>query len=142
MLCAGKRERQRLPPRRPRLYREPGCIRWPHSSSVQGSIVGLIGEIIHTASLWPPGRVRRRRDCPGHEHAGAVVRLGAAASRRRNRRPPRIGDPLHRFRTLALIRRVLPSRHVFVIFDLEAVFIVAWAVAFRELGWGGYIEVV
>jgi NADH-quinone oxidoreductase subunit A len=30
----------------------------------------------------------------------------------------------------------------FVIFDLEAVFIVAWAVAFREVGWGGYVEVV
>jgi NADH-quinone oxidoreductase subunit A len=30
----------------------------------------------------------------------------------------------------------------FVIFDLEAVFIVAWAVAFREVGWGGYSEVV
>jgi NADH-quinone oxidoreductase subunit A len=30
----------------------------------------------------------------------------------------------------------------FVIFDLEAVFIFAWAVAWRELGWIGYIEVV
>jgi NADH-quinone oxidoreductase subunit A len=30
----------------------------------------------------------------------------------------------------------------FVIFDLEAAFIVAWAVAFREVGWGGYVEVV
>jgi NADH-quinone oxidoreductase subunit A len=30
----------------------------------------------------------------------------------------------------------------FVIFDLEAVFIYAWAVAFRESGWAGYIEVV
>ncbi len=30
----------------------------------------------------------------------------------------------------------------FVIFDLEAVFIFAWAVAFRELGWAGYIEVL
>ena len=29
----------------------------------------------------------------------------------------------------------------FVIFDVEAVFLFAWAVAFRELGWGGYIEV-
>lgn len=28
----------------------------------------------------------------------------------------------------------------FVIFDLEAVFIVAWAVAGRELGWAGYWE--
>jgi NADH-quinone oxidoreductase subunit A len=30
----------------------------------------------------------------------------------------------------------------FVIFDLEAVFIFAWAVAVRELGWAGYIEVL
>jgi NADH-quinone oxidoreductase subunit A len=30
----------------------------------------------------------------------------------------------------------------FVIFDLEAVFIFAWAVAARELGWAGYVEVV
>lgn len=29
----------------------------------------------------------------------------------------------------------------FVIFDLEAVFIIAWALAARELGWAGYIEV-
>lgn len=27
----------------------------------------------------------------------------------------------------------------FVIFDLDAVFIIAWAVGFKELGWGGYI---
>ncbi|HEX5437758.1 MAG TPA: NADH-quinone oxidoreductase subunit A [Gemmatimonadaceae bacterium] len=30
----------------------------------------------------------------------------------------------------------------FVIFDLEAAFLFAWAVAGRELGWGGYIEVL
>ncbi len=30
----------------------------------------------------------------------------------------------------------------FVIFDLETVFIVAWAIAFRELGWAGYVEVL
>jgi len=29
---------------------------------------------------------------------------------------------------------------IFVIFDLEAVFIFAWAVALRELGWAGYLE--
>ena len=29
----------------------------------------------------------------------------------------------------------------FVIFDLEAAFIFAWAVAFRELGWAGYAEI-
>jgi NADH-quinone oxidoreductase subunit A len=30
----------------------------------------------------------------------------------------------------------------FVVFDLEAVFIYAWAVAAREVGWAGYIEIV
>ncbi len=30
----------------------------------------------------------------------------------------------------------------FVIFDLEAVFIFAWAVALREAGWQGYIEIL
>jgi NADH-quinone oxidoreductase subunit A len=28
----------------------------------------------------------------------------------------------------------------FVIFDLEAAFLFAWAVAARELGWPGYLE--
>ena len=31
---------------------------------------------------------------------------------------------------------------LFVVFDLEAVFIFAWAVAVRELGWTGYIVVL
>lgn len=30
----------------------------------------------------------------------------------------------------------------FVIFDLESVFIFAWAVALKESGWAGYIEVL
>ena len=30
----------------------------------------------------------------------------------------------------------------FVIFDLEAVFVFAWAIAFRESGWTGYAEIV
>lgn len=30
----------------------------------------------------------------------------------------------------------------FVIFDLEAIFLFAWAVAVRELGWHGYFEVL
>jgi len=30
----------------------------------------------------------------------------------------------------------------FVIFDLEAVFLFAWAIAFRELGWVGYVEIL
>ncbi len=30
----------------------------------------------------------------------------------------------------------------FVIFDLEAVFLFAWAIAWRESGWRGYVEAV
>jgi NADH-quinone oxidoreductase subunit A len=30
----------------------------------------------------------------------------------------------------------------FVIFDLEAVFIIAWALAARPLGWAGYFEIL
>ena len=30
----------------------------------------------------------------------------------------------------------------FVIFDLEAAFLFAWAVALREVGWAGYVEVL
>lgn len=30
----------------------------------------------------------------------------------------------------------------FVVFDLEAVFIYAWAVVAREAGWAGYIEII
>jgi NADH-quinone oxidoreductase subunit A len=31
---------------------------------------------------------------------------------------------------------------LFVIFDLEAAFIFAWAIAFREVGWVGYVGVL
>lgn len=30
----------------------------------------------------------------------------------------------------------------FVVFDLETMFIIAWAIAFREAGWAGYIEIL
>jgi NADH-quinone oxidoreductase subunit A len=30
----------------------------------------------------------------------------------------------------------------FVVFDLEAVFIFSWAVAVREVGWAGYLEIL
>jgi NADH-quinone oxidoreductase subunit A len=30
----------------------------------------------------------------------------------------------------------------FVVFDLEAAFLFAWAIAFRELGWAGYVEIL
>jgi len=35
-----------------------------------------------------------------------------------------------------------PMAMFFVIFDLESVFLYTWAVAGRELGWAGYVEVL
>jgi len=48
-----------------------------------------------------------------------------------------IGDTHLRFSAPYFLMAIL-----FVIFDLEAAFIYAYAVAFRQLGWGGYIEVL
>jgi len=31
---------------------------------------------------------------------------------------------------------------LFVIFDLEVAFVIAWAIAFRELGWPGYLGIL
>ena len=31
---------------------------------------------------------------------------------------------------------------LFVIFDIEAIFIIAWGIAVKELGWTGYISIV
>ena len=31
---------------------------------------------------------------------------------------------------------------LFVIFDLEVAFVIAWAIAFRELGWAGYLGIL
>jgi NADH-quinone oxidoreductase subunit A len=30
----------------------------------------------------------------------------------------------------------------FVIFDLDAAFVIAWAISFRELGWAGYLGIL
>ena len=30
----------------------------------------------------------------------------------------------------------------FVVFDLETMFVIAWAIAFRQVGWAGYIEML
>jgi NADH-quinone oxidoreductase subunit A len=43
---------------------------------------------------------------------------------------------------LRLAVHFYPVAIFFVIFDLEAIFIFAWAVAFREAGWLGYAEML
>lgn len=31
---------------------------------------------------------------------------------------------------------------LFILFDVEVIFLLPWAVSFRQLGWGGYIEML
>jgi NADH-quinone oxidoreductase subunit A len=47
------------------------------------------------------------------------------------------GSARHRFDAQFYLVAVL-----FVIFDLEALFIFAWALAWREVGWTGYVEIL
>lgn len=110
-MCAGKRKQERLPPRRPRLSRGPERARWQQRSSVQGSIIGLIGENMQTTTLWPLA-----------VYSGAVIALvtsrlalpyvlGQRHQGNATGEPYESGIVSTRFRTLALIHRVLPSRH-------------------------------
>ncbi len=46
----------------------------------------------------------------------------------------RIGDTRNGLGEAAVFRTVLSDAMMFVIFDIEVVFIVLWALAFRELG--------
>jgi NADH-quinone oxidoreductase subunit A len=48
-----------------------------------------------------------------------------------------VGTPLLRFSVHFYLVAIF-----FVIFDIEAVFIFAWAIAFRESGWAGYVEIL
>ena len=48
---------------------------------------------------------------------------------------PTVGTSQVRFRTLFYLVAL-----VFVIFDVEAVFMLPWAVSFRSLGWFGFLE--
>ena len=62
-----------------------------------------------------------------------------------NKRPTRRTSPAlsQKAPHLCASRRAsISSPCSFVVFDLEAVFLFAWAVAAREAGWAGYWEVV
>lgn len=48
-----------------------------------------------------------------------------------------LGDARHRFSVKFYLVALL-----FVVFDLETVFLIAWAVIFRNLGFGGFVEML
>ncbi|MCG6985910.1 MAG: NADH-quinone oxidoreductase subunit A [Thiocapsa sp.] len=65
---------------------------------------------------------RHREPAAGQPFESGIVHIGSG----------RLRIPV-RFYLLAVM---------FVIFDLEAIYVFAWAVAAREAGWAGYIEIL
>ena len=78
---------------------------------------------------------------------GTATDLNSAASRSR---PPRLrrsstvergGEKAeHRRARLRLSAKFYLVAMLFVIFDVEALFLFAWAISVRESGWAGFIE--
>jgi NADH-quinone oxidoreductase subunit A len=97
---------------------------------------------IETSSLWPLGiyfscavavviLMMTVSFILGQRHAGRVTGEPFESGM------PLTGDARIRFN----IKYYLVAMF-FVVFDVEALFIFAWAVSVREVGWAGYIEMV
>lgn len=68
--------------------------------------------------------------------------LGQRHYERTTSRPYESGSPLTGSARLRLSVSFYLVAMFFVIFDVESIYIFAWAVAWRELGWTGYLEVL
>jgi NADH-quinone oxidoreductase subunit A len=91
---------------------------WP--LLVYGAIVLSLVGIILTLSHFLGGR---HQDRATHEpYEGGILSTGSARLRFSSQ-----------FYLIAML---------FVIFDVETIFIVSWAIAFEELGWYGYVGVL
>ncbi len=82
-------------------------------------VVGLCGLILLVSSVV--GERTRRTRATDQPYESGIIATGGSRFRLSTR-----------FYLLAMF---------FVIFDLEAVYVFAWAVAARESGWAGYIEI-
>jgi NADH-quinone oxidoreductase subunit A len=82
-------------------------------------VVALVAAILVISYLLGP---RHSEPATGEPYEGGIVSEGSARAR-------------------FSIRYYMVAMF-FVVFDLEAVFIFAWAGAARELGWGGYYAIV
>ena len=82
-------------------------------------VVFLVAAVLTVSYLIGP---RHSEPATGEPYEGGIVSEGSARVR--------------------LSVRYYMVAMFFVVFDLEAVFLFAWATAVRELGWAGYCEVV
>jgi NADH-quinone oxidoreductase subunit A len=83
------------------------------------AVIAVIASMI--AISWLLGE-RHREKATGEPYESGIMSTGSARLRLSIR-----------FYLVALF---------FVIFDVESIFIFAWGIAFRELGWAGYIEIL
>ena len=67
--------------------------------------------------------------------------LGPRHQERATGRPYESGSPLTGSARLRFSVRFYLLAVFFVIFDVEAIYLFAWAAAWRELGWTGYVAV-
>jgi NADH-quinone oxidoreductase subunit A len=91
---------------------------WPLGLYAAAVLVLIAGVLLISYVTGP----RHRERATGEPFESGVVSVGYG----------RLRYPAHFFLVAVF----------FVIFDLEAVFVFAWAVAARQAGWPGYIEIV
>jgi len=91
---------------------------WPllFYSAIVFSLVGVILTVSHLLGQ------RHKERATGEPYEGGIVSTGSARLRFSAQ-----------FYLIAML---------FVIFDVETIFIVSWAIAFKELGWYGYLGVL
>ena len=95
-----------------------GSALWPLVVYL-GAVFVIVGAMLGLSHVLGE---RHQERATGEPYESGVLSTGSA----------RIPFPAHFYLTAML----------FVIFDLEVVFLFAWAVAARELGWPAYIEIV
>ena len=84
--------------------------------------VAVVGLVVFTVALSYFLGQRHKDRATGEAYESGIISTGSA----------RIRFSSH-FYLVAML---------FVIFDLEAVFILAWSITFRELGWTGYLVIL
>lgn len=97
---------------------ENNTVLWP--LMVYGAIVlSLVGAILGLSYVLGQNNLARSA---GEPYEGGILSAGSARIRFSSQ-----------FYMVAML---------FVIFDVETIFILSWAIAFRELGWYGYVGVL
>jgi NADH-quinone oxidoreductase subunit A len=91
---------------------------WPLVAYLGLAVAAVAGLTTLSHILGP----RHQEQATGEPFESGIVHLGSG----------RLRFPVH-FYLVAVL---------FVIFDLETVFILAWAVVVRETGWAGYVEIL